>query len=91
MFKLIREFPSSYPQDRILRIIYKFLSKKDLNFMYSYVVPTFPISYIAYKNALASIQNENLKRELEIRHGWNLAFWADLRIKSIMDRSAKER
>jgi hypothetical protein len=44
--------------------------------MYSYVVPTFPISYTAYKSALSSITNENVRVELEMKHGWNLKFWA---------------
>lgn len=52
LFTLVQEFPIGYPMDRILKIIYRFLGKKELNFLYSYVVPTFPISYSAYKSAL---------------------------------------
>lgn len=59
--------------------------------MYSYVVPTFPISYSAYKHAVSSIKNKSLRSELETRHGWNLKLWADLRIKTILDRSSKDK
>lgn len=66
------------------------MNKKELNFQYSYVVPTFIISFNAYQDSLKIIDNEKIRQEMAVHHNWKLSLWAELRIKSIMDRSAKD-
>ena len=55
------------------------------------MMPIFPVSYNAYMMAIPLIKNKSLRKELSTRHNWNLKIWADVRIKSIIDRSGKEK
>ena len=97
LFTLIQEFPTEeeytypYSAERILCILYRYLNKKELSFLFTYMMPIFPMSYTAYMAALETISNQTIKNELRTRHNWNLKIWADVRIKSILDRNNKDR
>lgn len=64
LFNLVEEFPQEYPEQRILAIIYRFLTKKELNFLYAPVGPTFPIFYSSYKAHLHKISRTAIRKEL---------------------------
>ena len=97
LITLTQQFPIesahkyAYPIDRLLSIVHRFLSKKELSFLYTYMMPIFPISYACYVRAVAGVKHQEIKQHLLTYHNWNLKIWADVRVKSILDRSAKQK
>lgn len=85
LFAATSRFPPSYPKERLFALIQSFLRKEELKFLYTYVMPIFPVSYLAYIRALEQARlPQTLEDYLKRKHNWNLKMWLVMREKNIL-------
>lgn len=48
IFTALAQFPTDYPSERLLALLFSFFRKEELKFLYTYAMPIFPVALTSY-------------------------------------------